>query len=515
MSRTKKSYRNYIIAFLILAVCIFLPNVEADAATANEKTAFNFFTENMGLNPAAACGIMANINAESRFIPDITGPGGSYGICQWLGVRKTRLQNYCSSKGYDYTSLKGQLNFLQYELKNTFPSVYNYLKKVSNTSGGAYNAAYYFCYHFEAPFNKASTSAYRGSLAQSTYWKNMGASAVFLNSAAAGEGIKLTWNGSSKYKYEVKRAASLNGTYVTIATIAAGKSKTYLDKSVETGKNYYYYIQPVNASGKKLAKSNKVSSTVKPSLQDSVCSISLSKTVYTYDGKAKKPTVTVKYDGVKLKAGTHYSVAYSNNKNAGTAAVSVTGKGKYVGKVKVTYTIEKAVQNIKASAVNTVMKTTAVSVKASAKGKISLVSEDITRAVVKNGKLYLKKPGTVKVTIHAAGTTNYKPAAKTVTVTATPAKPNIAGISNSSAQTAALKWKKGSGLNGYQLQYVQGTKFSNKVKSVMLSGDSVGTVISQLEKGKTYAFRIRSFVETDGKKLYSGWSKAKTLKIKK
>lgn len=52
-------------------------------------------------------------------------------------------------------------------------------------------------------------------------------------------------------------------------------------------------------------------------------SMSLSKTTYSYDGKAKTPKVTV-YDqnGEKLSS-KYYTVSYANNKNAGTATVSV------------------------------------------------------------------------------------------------------------------------------------------------------------------------------------------------
>ena len=42
--------------------------------------------------------------------------------------------------------------------------------------------------------------------------------------------------------------------------------------------------------------------------------ITLAKSAYTYDGKAKKPGVTIKNGDIVLKSGTDYSVTYSNNK---------------------------------------------------------------------------------------------------------------------------------------------------------------------------------------------------------
>ena len=61
----------------------------------------------------------------------------------------------------------------------------------------------------------------------------------------------------------------------------------------------------------------------------SKCTITISKTAYTYDGTAKEPAVTVKDGATVLKAGTDYTVAYQDNKNAGTAKAVLTGKGNY------------------------------------------------------------------------------------------------------------------------------------------------------------------------------------------
>ncbi len=71
----------------------------------------------------------------------------------------------------------------------------------------------------------------------------------------------------------------------------------------------------------------------------SKCTITLSKTAYTYDGTAKKPAVTVKDGATILKAGTDYTVAYRDNKNAGKAKAVITGKGNYKGTVTKTFTI--------------------------------------------------------------------------------------------------------------------------------------------------------------------------------
>ena len=60
----------------------------------------------------------------------------------------------------------------------------------------------------------------------------------------------------------------------------------------------------------------------------------------TYTGKALKQDITVKLDGTTLKKGTHYSVTYSDNKNAGEATVKITGLGRYKGTITKHFTIK-------------------------------------------------------------------------------------------------------------------------------------------------------------------------------
>ena len=75
----------------------------------------------------------------------------------------------------------------------------------------------------------------------------------------------------------------------------------------------------------------------------------LNPTSYTYDGTEKKPSVTVK-DGENLLAvGTDYSFVYSDNINAGTGKVTITGKGNYTGTKVLNFTINKRAITVKAS----------------------------------------------------------------------------------------------------------------------------------------------------------------------
>jgi len=67
----------------------------------------------------------------------------------------------------------------------------------------------------------------------------------------------------------------------------------------------------------------------------------------SYTGKALKPVVTVVLNKKTLKEGTDYTASYKNNKNIGTASVTVKGKGEYTGAVKVFFSINpKAVTGL-------------------------------------------------------------------------------------------------------------------------------------------------------------------------
>ena len=59
----------------------------------------------------------------------------------------------------------------------------------------------------------------------------------------------------------------------------------------------------------------------------------------TYTGSAITPAVTVKSGSTTLTAGTDYTIAYTNNINAGTATITVTGKGNYSGSKTKNFTI--------------------------------------------------------------------------------------------------------------------------------------------------------------------------------
>ncbi len=165
----RKTKATAFICALVICLISLAPAVPARAAS-NEEETFFFLTDTLGYSGAAACGIMANIRAESNFYPGAYNSSGAYGLCQWMGGRRGSLYGFCDSNGYDSDSLEGQLAFLDHEMKTRYPGVYNYLMSVDNTSEGAYDAAYHMCYYYEAPANRGGQSSRRGSMASGTFW---------------------------------------------------------------------------------------------------------------------------------------------------------------------------------------------------------------------------------------------------------------------------------------------------------------------------------------------------------
>ena len=73
-----------------------------------------------------------------------------------------------------------------------------------------------------------------------------------------------------------------------------------------------------------------------------------------YNGNEIKPSVSLTYKYKTLKKGTDYTVSYSNNINAGTATVTITGIGSYEGTASTTFQIKpRSLREITARKIST------------------------------------------------------------------------------------------------------------------------------------------------------------------
>ena len=174
-----------------------------------------------------------------------------------------------------------------------------------------------------------------------------------------------------------------------------------------------------------------------------VTGVKLSATIYTYNGKVQKPSVTVKDSkGKALKNGTDYTVSYPKGmKNVGKYTVKVALKGNYSGSKSMSYNINP------------------------------------------------KGTGVSKVTAAKKG---FK-----------------------------VTWKKqATQTSGYEVQYSTSSNFKKGNKTVNITKNkTTSKSVSKLSAKKKYYVRVRTYktVKVNGKnvKLYSGWSKVKSVITKK
>ena len=154
-------------------------------------------------------------------------------------------------------------------------------------------------------------------------------------------------------------------------------------------------------------------------LSDSV--VTLSNSNYIYDGSAKVPSITVKYDDKTLTKDTDYTVSYANNTNAGVATVTVTGKGSYTGTIIKKFIIDKAESVCSITSVSSMSypKTSSGNVvySCTGDGSVSAVSSDTSFMTVgsvssTNIPVTILKEGTGAINIEQAEGTNYKKSKK-------------------------------------------------------------------------------------------------------
>ena len=248
----------YVGVFLEVSVESTAKTLNAADVEENKKKIFNALTQDMDMNSAAACGVLANIECESGFDPEATGDSGSsYGLCQWHDSRKENLIDYCEENGYDYTTVEGQMKFLEYELNSSeYRYIYDYmLSEIDNTADGAYEAGAYWCKQFERPADAENVSAIRGNLARDTYWPEFGIETeltipVLSDISNAVSGVTVTWGTvSGASGYYVYRRTSSNESWVLVGTVSGGSIVSYTDTNVTSGTTYYYAVSAYSGDG--------------------------------------------------------------------------------------------------------------------------------------------------------------------------------------------------------------------------------------------------------------------------
>ena len=76
-------------------------------------------------------------------------------------------------------------------------------------------------------------------------------------------------------------------------------------------------------------------------------------------------------------------------------------------------------------------------------------------------------------------------------------------------------WSKTAGVKGYQIQLATDKKFKKNKKSITIKKQkTTKTTVKKLKSKKKYFVRVRTYKTVNGKKVYSSWSKIKSVKTK-
>lgn len=167
-----------------------------------------------------------------------------------------------------------------------------------------------------------------------------------------------------------------------------------------------------------------------------ISEVKLSTEIYSYNGKAKKPTVKVVDANGKTISASNYTVSYAKGRtNVGKYSVKVTFKGNYSGSKTLYFTIKPSATSI-------------VSLSAKTKGFV-------------------------------------------------------------------VKWnKRTKQTTGYQIQYSTSNKFNNPKTYTISKNSTTSKGFYKLSAKKKYFVRVRTYKVVDGKKYYSAWSSAKSVRTK-
>lgn len=253
--------------------------------------------------------------------------------------------------------------------------------------------------------------------------------------------------------------------------------------------------------------------------------VKLSTSTYVYDGKAKKPGVTVKIGDRVLKDGVDYTVSYQNNVNIGNSAkVVVTGKGIFKGSASKTFAIKMAAPAKTSVSVSNGAAGITVTWKKSARADRYVVMKKAgnaknwttvttTKALsytdrnVKNGSKYVYaiKP------VGSGGAAAY-----TAVTTYRLSQEKITNIKSAAKNKCTVTYGKNAGASGYKVMYSTDRRFKKSVKVCRISGNKkTSMTIGGLAAGKRYYVRVQGFKKVGKTYYYGAWSKSVNVVIRK
>ncbi len=249
-------------------------------------------------------------------------------------------------------------------------------------------------------------------------------------------------------------------------------------------------------------------------------SIRLSADSYVYDGKEKRPAVTViGSDGKKISS-QFYTVAYRDNREVGTAAAVISFTGNYAGTMEATFAIRRQAepQKINISKASRIV-LAQTSYTYNGKGKKPSVSVYLGGRKLTANKdykvSYQNNKNVGKATATVTGIGGYMGKIKK----SFQILPQGTSISKVTAKSKRLdiRWRRQTKhTTGYQIQYSANSKFAKgtTILKTVKKASSAKLSIKKLKPKKRYYIRIRTYKIVKGVAYASSWSKAKSIRTK-
>ena len=300
---------------------------------------------------------------------------------------------------------------------------------------------------------------------------------------------KLVYSSSNS---KVARIDKNNGK-VTIV----GVGKTVIKVQANSGKNYKAgsatYVLNVTKGSNNSVQPKNVSNL----------KLTLSSTVYTYNGYAKKPTVKAVDGSYVLKNGTDYVLSYLKNIDAGKAVVKITGKGKYAGQKQMYFTIKQANCSLQFKYANVTKKYGSSAFtnpfktkKTDGKLVYSSSNSKVARIDKNNGKVTIVGVGKTAIKVQANSGKNYKAGSVTYVLTV--------GRGNNVIKASNIMRRKSNGTqivnikisrrDGAKLTYKSNSKYVrvNSKGKIIISPKFVGKAVITISAAKTSKYNSAS-----------------------
>lgn len=227
-----------------------------------------------------------------------------------------------------------------------------------------------------------------------------------------------------------------------------------------------------------------------------------------YTGRDICPSVTVQIGSTVLVKNVDYTLSYQDNRSPGTASVTITGMGTCTGSRTVTFKIAQpslSAASVKVSATPTYNGAEKMP-RATVKLYGETLEENIDYEIDYRNNI---KPGKATVVVYGLG--DYS-GSKKASFVILPGKPGwISAKANGSA--AVLSWKRDKYVSGYEVYRSRSASSGFSRLGTLAKNTNTKCQNVNLARG-TYYYKIRSYIQANGRKYYSAYSKARKVIIR-